>query len=234
MNPLMLKQTRGYDVSLGGVKNKLLSGSSKIGDIGIRGVKGFVDVTGISNESDPTATISRNDTDTTGDDKIINDLKSKKKLTTDEKKLLEKLEKNKETEATATNLDYLMKETRILGSLKDGSVVSWDVSTGCLFRKYNNIHKGSVIAMDIVQNVVTKYDTLEAKIEAENATTLGVVLLPSAFSIICGSFPLKIDTHELVVPKSIPITLLIFFSFIKRVIILNLFSVQIYLSYTLY
>ena len=39
-----------------------------------------------------------------------------------------------------------------------------------------------------------------------NATIEGVVLPPSAFSITRGSVPSMIATHELVVPKSIPIT----------------------------
>ena len=43
-----------------------------------------------------------------------------------------------------------------------------------------------------------------------NDTTDGVVLVPSAFSITLASDPSIIDTHEFVVPKSIPIILLIF------------------------
>jgi hypothetical protein len=39
--------------------------------------------------------------------------------------------------------------------------------------------------------------------------TEGVVLLPSAFGMTTGSFPSITETHELVVPKSIPIILLI-------------------------
>ena len=42
-----------------------------------------------------------------------------------------------------------------------------------------------------------------------NATIDGVVLLPSLFGITTGSFPSITETHEFVVPKSIPITLLI-------------------------
>ena len=38
-----------------------------------------------------------------------------------------------------------------------------------------------------------------------NATTEGVVLLPSLLIITAGSFPSITATHELVVPKSIPI-----------------------------
>ena len=38
------------------------------------------------------------------------------------------------------------------------------------------------------------------------ATTDGVVLIPSAFVITCGSPPSSTATQELVVPKSIPIT----------------------------
>ena len=41
------------------------------------------------------------------------------------------------------------------------------------------------------------------------ATTEGVVLAPSAFSKTFGWLPSMIDTHEFVVPKSIPIILLI-------------------------
>jgi hypothetical protein len=38
--------------------------------------------------------------------------------------------------------------------------------------------------------------------------TEGVVRFPSAFGITTGSFPSITETHELVVPKSIPIILL--------------------------
>src|SRR5439155_607793 len=41
------------------------------------------------------------------------------------------------------------------------------------------------------------------------ATTDGVVRAPSAFSITFGVLPSMIATHELVVPRSIPIILLI-------------------------
>ena len=41
-----------------------------------------------------------------------------------------------------------------------------------------------------------------------NATIEGVVLFPSAFVITTGSFPSITETHEFVVPKSIPIILL--------------------------
>ena len=44
---------------------------------------------------------------------------------------------------------------------------------------------------------------------SENATTEGVVLAPSAFSKTLACVPSITATHELVVPKSIPITLLI-------------------------
>ena len=46
------------------------------------------------------------------------------------------------------------------------------------------------------------------------ATTEGVVLLPSEFAITTGSFPSMTETHEFVVPKSIPIIfpMLLFFS----------------------
>jgi hypothetical protein len=40
----------------------------------------------------------------------------------------------------------------------------------------------------------------------ENATTEGVVLHPSAFSITLAAFPSMTATHEFVVPKSIPTT----------------------------
>ena len=45
------------------------------------------------------------------------------------------------------------------------------------------------------------------------AITEGVVLLPSAFGITTGSLPSITETHELVVPKSIPIILLIIIIF---------------------
>ena len=44
------------------------------------------------------------------------------------------------------------------------------------------------------------------------AITEGVVLLPSAFGITTGSFPSITETHEFVVPKSIPIILLMMFT----------------------
>ena len=43
----------------------------------------------------------------------------------------------------------------------------------------------------------------------DSAITDGVVLLPSALGITTGSFPSITETHEFVVPKSIPIILLI-------------------------
>ena len=46
-----------------------------------------------------------------------------------------------------------------------------------------------------------------------NAITDGVVLLPSEFGITTGSLPSITETHELVVPKSIPIILLIILFF---------------------
>ena len=49
-----------------------------------------------------------------------------------------------------------------------------------------------------------------------NAITDGVVLFPSAFGITTGSLPSITETHELVVPKSIPIILLIIFIFYIR------------------
>ena len=45
------------------------------------------------------------------------------------------------------------------------------------------------------------------------ATIEGVVLAPSAFGITTGSFPSITETHEFVVPKSIPIILLILLCF---------------------
>jgi hypothetical protein len=44
---------------------------------------------------------------------------------------------------------------------------------------------------------------------AKKATIEGVVLAPSAFSITLVFFPSMIETQEFVVPKSMPITLLI-------------------------
>ena len=46
-----------------------------------------------------------------------------------------------------------------------------------------------------------------------NPTTDGVVLFPSELAITTGSFPSITDTHEFVVPKSIPIIFPIFFKF---------------------
>ena len=49
------------------------------------------------------------------------------------------------------------------------------------------------------------------------ATTEGVVRLPSALGITTGSPPSITATHELVVPRSIPITLLISYLLIENV-----------------
>ena len=46
-----------------------------------------------------------------------------------------------------------------------------------------------------------------------NAITEGVVLFPSAFGMTTGSLPSITETQELVVPKSIPIILLIISTF---------------------
>ncbi len=43
----------------------------------------------------------------------------------------------------------------------------------------------------------------------ENATTEGVVRLPSAFGMTTGSPPSMTATHEFVVPRSMPMILLI-------------------------
>ena len=48
-----------------------------------------------------------------------------------------------------------------------------------------------------------------------NATTDGVVLIPSLFAIIWGSPPSKTATQEFVVPKSIPITFAILIRLLK-------------------
>jgi len=48
---------------------------------------------------------------------------------------------------------------------------------------------------------------------SRKATTEGVVLQPSSFGITTGSLPSITATHELVVPKSIPIILLILYYF---------------------
>src|SRR6185436_7443478 len=46
-----------------------------------------------------------------------------------------------------------------------------------------------------------------------NATTEGVVRNPSAFAITLGSPPSMTDTHELVVPRSMPMTLPMYSAF---------------------
>src|SRR2546428_13673630 len=53
----------------------------------------------------------------------------------------------------------------------------------------------------------------------ENATTEGVVRKPSAFGITFGSPPSMTATHELVVPRSIPMTFPMVFisSFLRQV-----------------
>ncbi len=47
----------------------------------------------------------------------------------------------------------------------------------------------------------------------------GVVLFPSALGITTGSFPSITETHEFVVPKSIPIILLIIVIYIINIVI---------------
>jgi len=51
------------------------------------------------------------------------------------------------------------------------------------------------------------------------ATTDGVVLFPSEFAITTGSLPSITETHEFVVPKSIPIIfpMILFFSFDRSI-----------------
>ena len=49
----------------------------------------------------------------------------------------------------------------------------------------------------------------------ENATTEGVVRFPSALGMTTGSPPSITATHELVVPRSIPMILLIEFPLLK-------------------
>ncbi len=54
----------------------------------------------------------------------------------------------------------------------------------------------------------------------ENPTTEGVVLFPSALGITTASPPSITATQEFVVPKSIPITLLIYFYLLVFIVIL--------------
>ena len=59
----------------------------------------------------------------------------------------------------------------------------------------------------------------------KQATTEGVVRLPSELAITTGSLPSNTDTQELVVPKSIPIIfpiiiILYFFCYIQKVYLL--------------
>src|SRR4051794_5617266 len=51
---------------------------------------------------------------------------------------------------------------------------------------------------------------------SEKATMLGVVRAPSAFSMTLTSLPSMMATQELVVPRSMPITLLIVESSVQR------------------
>jgi hypothetical protein len=55
---------------------------------------------------------------------------------------------------------------------------------------------------------------------SRNATIDGVVLLPSSLAITTGSLPSMTATHELVVPKSIPIILPIFYNCILFLMII--------------
>ena len=50
-----------------------------------------------------------------------------------------------------------------------------------------------------------------------NAMTEGVVRLPSALGITTGSFPSITETQEFVVPKSIPIILLMIYIFFNHI-----------------
>ena len=52
---------------------------------------------------------------------------------------------------------------------------------------------------------ITVHEGVEVEGLFENATTEGVVLEPSAFGMTTGSPPSITDTHEFVVPRSIPI-----------------------------
>ncbi|CRH92142.1 Uncharacterised protein [Chlamydia trachomatis] len=56
-----------------------------------------------------------------------------------------------------------------------------------------------------------------------NDTTEGVVRLPSGFAIIFDSFPSRTATAELVVPKSIPMILDMFFTSINLYLLLSFF-----------
>ena len=56
-----------------------------------------------------------------------------------------------------------------------------------------------------------------------NATTEGVVLLPSLFSIIFGAPPSTTAIAELVVPKSIPNIFAIYFYFYLLLLFINLY-----------
>ena len=70
---------------------------------------------------------------------------------------------------------------------------------------------GKVIGIDLgtTNSCVSIMEGTQAKV-LEN--TEGVVLVPSAFSKTLACDPSMMATHEFVVPKSIPITLLIIFN----------------------
>ena len=75
---------------------------------------------------------------------------------------------------------------------------------------YKSVYLSNSIEAINMRTENKKYVYPLGEIVGIKATTDGVVLLPSAFGITTASPPSITDTHEFVVPKSIPIIFPIF------------------------
>ena len=85
------------------------------------------------------------------------------------------------------------------------------IKAGMQYRE--RAHRGDGIELETHANDQLRWLAVKntGTTDGSTATTEGVVLAPSEFSITFGFFPSIIATQEFVVPKSIPITLAILF-----------------------
>ena len=90
-----------------------------------------------------------------------------------------------------------------------------DFISACMYSSSNFLPISLLTANNVLSGFVTAClfaaCPTNTCLSDEYATTDGVVLFPSAFDITTGSEPSITETHEFVVPKSIPITFPIFF-----------------------
>lgn len=88
---------------------------------------------------------------------------------------------------------------------RNQSYMSFCTSASSNLRPISRLVAESVLAAFVTACLFAGIPT-NRSLSAVNATTEGVVLEPSAFSITLGVFPSMTATQELVVPRSMPMT----------------------------